>query len=79
MTDTKILNARIEELGIKKKKLAAELGITQSSLWQKMNNVREFKASEINALCSLLSISSLQDKEKIFFARNSEINSRLAN
>ena len=79
MTDTEILNARIKEMGIKKGKLAAELGITQTALWQKMNNKREFKASEINALCSLLCISSLQDKEKIFFALNRENNSRLAN
>ena len=67
MTDTKMLNNYIEDSGIKKGKIAKTLGITRTALWQKMNNKRDFKASEISAICSLLDITSLEVKERIFF------------
>lgn len=68
MTNTALLNQLIAESGIKKAKIAAELGVTYASLWQKVHNKRDFKASEIQILCNLLGINTLQAKEEIFFA-----------
>ncbi len=69
MTDTDKLNRKIEMSGYKKNYLAKELGITPAALYQKIANRREFKASEINILCKILGITSLTEKEAIFFAR----------
>ena len=68
MTDTRLLNSIIDKSGIKKGKIAEELGITRTALWQKMNNMRDFKASEITTICALLGVTSLDTKERIFFA-----------
>lgn len=68
MTDTDKLNQKIEMSGYKKNYLAKVLGITPATLYQKIANRREFKASEINMLCKILGITSLTEKEAIFFA-----------
>ena len=68
MTNTALLNNRIADSGIKKGKIASALGITRTALWQKTNNKRDFKASEIKMLCDMLGVDSLQEKEQIFFA-----------
>ena len=68
MTNKTLLNKYIEESGIKKGKIAATLGITRTALWQKANNKRDFKASEIKTLCDMIGVESLQEKEQIFFA-----------
>lgn len=69
MTNTDLLNQMIADSGIKKAKIAAELGVTYGALWQKIHNKRDFKASEIQTLCNLLGITTLQTKEEIFFAQ----------
>lgn len=68
MTDTAKLQARIASAGFKKSYIANALGISTAALAQKVSNRREFKASEIDALCKLLGITSLKEKESIFFA-----------
>ena len=68
MTNTKLLNQYIVNSGIKKGKIASALGVSYNALWQKTNNKRDFKASEIQILCEMLGIDSLQVKEEIFFA-----------
>lgn len=68
MTNTEELNKRIDESGLKKNYIAKMLGIKPDTLTRKINNEREFKASEINALCDVLGIESLEEKEHIFFA-----------
>ena len=35
----------------------------------KMQNKQEFKTSEVAALCELLEIESLEEKERIFFCQ----------
>lgn len=67
MTDTNLLRKYIEEKGYKLKYVAAYLGLSGYGLSLKLNNVNEFKTSEINKLCKLLGIQSLRDKEAIFF------------
>ena len=68
MTDTEKLETRIKASGFKKSYIAKVLGISRAALSQKVSNASEFKGSEINALCKLLGITSLEEKESIFFA-----------
>ena len=68
MTNSKKLNERIERSGLKKSYIAKALGIAACTLSHKISNRRDFKASEINALCDLLGIKDPEEKEAIFFA-----------
>lgn len=68
MTDTAKLNERILASGLKKNYIAKALGVAESTLARKINNAQDFRASEINALCDLLGITTLEEKEAIFFA-----------
>ena len=67
MTDTKKLNERILASGLKKKYIAQELGIAVSTLSRKLNDAQDFNTREIKALCELLGIDNLEEKEDIFF------------
>jgi len=69
MTDTKLLEQKIDESGYKRSYIAKAIGLKSAyGLAKKINNETEFKATEINALCELLKIDSLEEKELIFFA-----------
>lgn len=68
MTNTELLEKRINQSGYKKSYIAKTIGITAYSLAKKIRNENEFKATEINKLCDLLGISSLEEKDSIFFA-----------
>lgn len=67
MTDTYELRREIEKAGIKYKFLAEQLGITTYGLQKKIENVNEFKASEIEKLSDILSLS-VEKRMSIFFA-----------
>lgn len=67
MTNKELLNERIEKSGMKKSYIAKVLGMAPGSLSRKIASQRDFKASEINALCELLGIDTLEEKEAIFF------------
>ena len=68
MTNTTLLEEKINDSGLKKSYIAKKIGITAFSLAKKIRNENEFKASEINGLCALLKIDSAEEKERIFFA-----------
>ena len=69
MTNTKLLEEAIEKSGLKKSYIAKAIGLKSAfGLANKIKNITEFKATEINALCELLKIDSLEEKEAIFFA-----------
>jgi hypothetical protein len=63
-----MLEKIIADSGLKKSYIAKTIGITGYSLTKKIRNENEFKATEINALCNLLKIDSLELKDEIFFA-----------
>lgn len=67
MTNTKLLEQIISASGLKKKYIAEKMGLTPYGLSLKINNVNDFTAPEIDALCRILNIKKLTDKEKIFF------------
>lgn len=52
---------------ISKGAIADALGISRMSLTRKINNVTEFKASEISLLKTILRLDD-QERDKIFFA-----------
>lgn len=70
MTDTKRLNYLIEQSGYKKAWIAKQLGLSPYGLQKKIENKTEFKAGEIKRLCVLLKITSLRERDEIFFANN---------
>lgn len=70
MTNTALLNMAIRKSGLKKSYLADKIGLSPAGFCNCLNNRAEFKASQINILCDLLGIKTLEEKEKIFFAEN---------
>lgn len=68
MTDTHKIRDKISESGLKMQFIAIKLGISRYALSMKIDNKTEFKTSEVTILCDLLGITSLDEKESIFFA-----------
>lgn len=68
MTNTKLLKDKIDESGLKKSYIAKAIKRAPSTLARKLSGKQDFTASEINALCELLSIDTPEEKEAIFFA-----------
>ena len=50
------------------KYVAEQIGLSYYGFLLKLTNKKEFKTSEVLALCELLQIESLKEKEEIFFA-----------
>lgn len=69
MTDTERLRKIIGDSGLKLEYIAKQLDITRFSLQKKLENVTEFKASEIQKMCEVLNIVDSESKEQIFFAQ----------
>lgn len=74
MTDTKRLREAISASGLKYKYIANALNLSAFGLQKKIDNVTEFKASEIVALSKVLSLSDQQSKA-IFFADEGDFKS----
>ena len=71
MTNTNALRKAIEASGLKYKFVAKHLELSTYGLTKKINNTTEFKASEIDKLTLLLSLSD-QQRNDIFFAQASD-------
>lgn len=69
MTDTEKVRKLIRESGLKMQYIAEMLGISRYALSLKIENKNEFKSSEIAAMCDLLGVKSLEQKETLFFAK----------
>ncbi len=70
-TNTSLLRARIIEKGFTQEQIAAKLGISYQAFSYKINNKNEFKVSEIQKLCELLSITN---KDDYFFCQTNSQN-----
>ena len=70
MTNTELLNKKIEDSGLKIGFIAKKLNISRQYFWKKVNNQAYFNQYEIETLCDLLRISTLKEKKAIFFASN---------
>ena len=68
MTNTALLEEKIKTAGKKKKHLADKIGLSYAGFRNCVINKAEFKASQIEILCDELNITSLKEKQEIFFA-----------
>lgn len=69
MTDTKRLKKIVKESGLKQDYIASKIGLTSYGFARKRDNLSDFTASEIDALCDILKIDSVEDRFAIFFAK----------
>lgn len=66
MTDTDKLNEAIEMSGLKLIFIADKMGLSAYGLSKKINNITEFKASEIAKIAEILSLQ-VSERDAIFF------------
>ena len=71
MTDVIELEYALKKAKMTKKAFAIALGISLQTLYNKLNNSAEFKASEILKACEILGLKN-SEKEKIFFANDGD-------
>ena len=75
MTNTELLNKAIKDAVIKIYAVMDALGIkSYTTMRDKINNVKNFTVREIEILCVLLHLS-VEQRERIFFADETELNS----
>lgn len=70
MTNTVLLEKKIAQSGLKKGYLAMRVGLSKAGFRNCCTNKAEFKASQIDILCDLLNITSLEERQAIFFDRS---------
>ncbi len=68
MNNTQLLEQKIAESGKKRNYLAEKVGLSYAGFRNCVINKAEFKASQIDILCAELGITSLKEKQAIFFA-----------
>ena len=69
MTNSDLLKQVIDESGLKIGHIASFVGISRQLLWKKVNNPTPSNQYEIDKMCEVLKITSLRQKESIFFAK----------
>ena len=69
MTNTELLENKIQESGKKKSYLAERCGLSRAGFRNCMINKADFKVSHVDILCFELGITSLREKEAIFYAK----------
>lgn len=69
MVDTQLLEDTIKDSGKTKTHLAKKCNCSLQAFRLKMNNVYDFTTTQVDILCTELSITSLTRKEKIFFKK----------
>lgn len=70
MTDTKLLKKWIKKSGLKQEYIAEKLKLSSYGFARKRDNLSQFNAAEIDMLCEILGIESLEDRFAVFFAKN---------
>lgn len=74
MTETVKLEMAITRSGQTKKIIAEKIGISNMGFYKKINNITEFKASEIAMLQRILQLSD-DERDAIFFAQKGDLKS----
>lgn len=67
MIDTLELKSKMIRLGYSNKDMAKSIGISATSYSMKLNNIREFKNSEVNTICRILGLDQ-KERDIIFLA-----------
>ena len=70
MTNTDLLNQKIAQSGKKKQYLAERCGLSRAGFRNCCINKAEFTAGQIQILCDELNITSLKERQAIFFAKS---------
>ena len=70
MTNSIEFDIATKRANVTKRYIAQALGITEMGLYKKVNNVTEFKASELAKLYEILQLQTLDDQQRVFFAHN---------
>lgn len=68
MTDSKLIRKAIKDRGLKISFVAKKMGLSHYGLQKKMDNITEFKVSEIEAFCLAVGGIPKDDMFRIFFA-----------
>ena len=66
VTNTLEFEIAMKRVGITKREVAKRLGISEMGLYQKINNITEFKASEISKLYDVFNLQTLDDQQNFF-------------
>lgn len=74
MTNTAKLQGKIKECGYTLNTLAKAINLSQTGLFNKIHNHREFVVSEIQKISILLLLNE-QEIQELFFAKDVELNS----
>lgn len=69
MTNKKLLEEKIAMSGKKKGYLSQKCGLSHQGFLNCINRKAEFNAKQIQTLCDELNITSLREKDAIFFAK----------
>jgi hypothetical protein len=77
MTNTNLLEIRIANSGKKKGYLAEKIGLSSAGFRNCITNKSEFRVSQVEILCDELGITSLAEREQIFFAKSGSYNAPL--
>ena len=72
MTNTEMLQKKIEKSGLKLQFIADQMGISRFALYQKIRNDTDFRVPEVIKLCEILGITDTAEKEAIFFAHEDD-------
>ena len=72
LTNTELLEEKIRKSGLKKGYLADKCGLSRAGFRNCELNKAEFTTSQVNTLCEELGITSLREKETIFFAKDGD-------
>lgn len=70
MTNTDLLNDKIKLSGKKKGYLAKKCNLSTAGFYNCCNNKAEWKANQIDVLCSEINIRTLSERQAIFFAKS---------
>lgn len=68
MTNTELLEDKIKKSGKKISYLAQKCGLSYAGFRNCVTNKAEFKVSHVEILCRELEITSLKERQQIFFA-----------
>lgn len=68
MTNVELLEDRIRKSGKKKSYLAERLGLSNAGFRNLCRGKSQFRTGQVQVLCEELNISSLREREEIFFA-----------
>ena len=68
MVKTAILKEKQREYGIQTKFIYEKLGISRQGYYNRLNGKTPFKLDEVQTLCEIFHITSLREKDDIFFS-----------